>query len=205
MTSLAIGVPKAAVAMKQPRLPPLELEVGVGLARIVTVATLFAFSTPLPPGLKIVTVKVLSAAAEGTFAIGTLIVLLAKSPSAQFSVPVVAVKLVPATAVPAFVWYCTDAAPVAPADRATVSTALPTVCATLSAARLNCSVPGVLSANIVMVVTVLVPSVAPPVGFLKLSVNASLASGVVSPTMGMVMVLAATSASAQLSVPDVAV
>ena len=86
--------------MKQPPpLPPLAPPPPL-LAEIVMVAVLGVSMVAFPVGLNIDTLRVSSLSVDVSAVIGMLMVLLAKSPSAQLSVPLVAVKSLPDVAVP---------------------------------------------------------------------------------------------------------
>ena len=102
---------------------------------------------------------------------------------------------------PLLVAKLTPTAPALPPLRVTVIVALATFSATLYVAALNCNVPPAASLSVMVSTAVLgLPSVAPPVGLLRVRLTVSFASAVVSLMIGMLTVLFAVSPLAKLTV-----
>jgi len=174
---------------------------------IVTVALEGVASVAPPVGLDSATAKLLLPENGVALLIATDIVFDAASPSAQFSVPLAAVKSVPDTAVPFAVAYPTLTAPLEPPVRFTVTLTAPALCITASLAAESCTLPTALTAS-PLIDTMALPglaSVAPPPAPDSVTVKDFAPANGVALLIGIDTVFVAASPSAQFSVPLAAV
>jgi hypothetical protein len=170
---------------------------------MVTTALEGVLSVAPPLGLDSATVKVLLPENGVALLMATEKVFEAASPSAQFSVPLAAVKSVPATAVPLLVAYGTLTAPLEPPVRFTVIVTEPALCSTVSLAAESCRLPGALAASPVIETIALLglASVAPPVGPDNVTVNDLAPVNGVALLIGIDIDFVDASPSAQFNVP----
>jgi hypothetical protein len=136
------------------------------------------------------------------------IVFAAASPSAHFNVPVAAVKLVPATAVPLVVAYVTLTAPLDPPDRLTDKVTVPAFCATVVVAAENSRLPTLAAGASPVIVTLAVlglPITLPPPGLDRETVKALLPENGAALLTLIGNVFGVASPSAHCKVPFVAV
>jgi hypothetical protein len=173
---------------------------------IETMALLGLASVAPPPAPESVTVKDLAPANGVVLLIGIDTVFAVASPSAQFSVPLEAVKSTPDTAVALAVAYATLTAPAEPPLRVTLTATLPALCDTAKLAADSSSAPTGAEAS-PLIVTLALPGlliVAPALGCDSATLNDLLPVNGVVFMMATENVFACASPSAQVKVPLVA-